>query len=171
MSEKKGIILPKSKKVIAKVSSKRIDLPVKNFELYFIKILSLDIKPVKVKISGKKSWKYKIPIELVEIIPTNQEKIEMLKSTNPRDNKNYMNIEQFGKNKLCIWKCAPTHYDILSAFLLKNNIGLDEIFAFERTGIGFDTRLIFMTEKQAKNYLDTIRKQIEKKDKETKSKK
>ena len=168
MSEKQSIILPKSKKVIKKVSSKKINLPVKNLELYKIKILSIDIKPKRVKISGKKSWKYLIPIELVEIIPIDQEKIEYIKSTSPRDHKAYMNIEQFGKNKLCIWRCAPSHYDILGAFLQKNGIGINDTFAFERTGVGYDSRMNFKTMKEATDYLETIRKQIEKKDKESK---
>jgi len=170
MENKQKIILPKSKKVVAKVSKKKINLPVKNLELYKVKILSLDIKAKKVKISGKKSWKYEIPIELVEIIPISQEKIEHIKSISPRDHKAYMNIEQFGKNKLCIWKCAPSHYEILGAFLQRNDIGIDEMFAFERTGINFDSRMNFMTMKEANDYLESIKKQIEKKDKENKEK-
>lgn len=156
--------LPKSNKVSKKRSKSTINLPVKNLEMYMIKILSLDIKPRKVKISGKKSWKYEIPIELVEIIPVDQDKINAIKALNPREFQNYTNIENFGKNKSCMWRVAPTHYNILDAWLIQNEIGINDIFAFERTNSGVNTKINFFTEKLARERIELVRKQKEKKD-------
>lgn len=156
--------LPKSDKVNKKRNKSTINLPVKNFEMYMIKILSLDIKPRKVKISGKKSWKYEIPIELMEIIPIDQDKINSIKALNPREFQNYTNIENFGKNKSCMWRVAPTHYNILDAWLIQNGIGINDVFAFERTNSGVNTKINFFTEKLARERIELVRKQKEKKD-------
>lgn len=151
--DKNTISLPKIEVKKSK-KSKKINLPVKNWLMYGIKILTIEnIKPIRIKINKKKSTKIPIEIHLTSIKPIDEQKIFDLKNNNPQEHLNYTNIENFGKDKNCFWNIAPTHYDILSMWLKEKSIGIGNEFFFTRIGSGVNSRLIFLTQTEKDEYM------------------
>ena len=162
MENKNVIHLPTFKEKKSKKSTK-ITLPVKNEILYGLKILSTDIKPVKRKIAGKKSIRYPLPIHLVSMKVISKERIDKIISERPQEALNYPKIYNFGVDKNCFWSLAKTHYDILSMWLIENEIGIGNMMYFNRIGFGVNTKLHFRTEIEGKKFLESLKKENEKK--------
>lgn len=142
----------------------KIKLPVKNEILYKVRILSIEgIKPVKVKIAGKKSVKIPISINLDDMITISEERIKKIQEENPKETINYMKIKNFGIDKTCIWQLAPTHYEVLKMWISSNNIEIGTPFFFNRIGFGVNSKLIFRTQKEAENFIKNIREKEVKK--------
>jgi hypothetical protein len=164
MSENNNVIhLPEFKEKKSK-KVRDINLPVKNEILYGLKILSVNVKPRKVKIKGKKTIRYAIPIHLISMDVISQEAIDKIVMETPKENINYHNIKQFGADKNCFWNLARTHYDILKMWLIENNIGIGNIMYFNRIGFGVNSKLLFRTENQGKEFLKTLKEKKEKKE-------
>ncbi len=174
MTEKKTLILPEFERKVSK-KARKINLPVKNWLMYGVRILSINVKPIKVKIKSrdnrtgkikkKKSNKYLIPIFLQSIEHVNEIEIQKLKDSDTQIHYNYTMIDNFGVDKTCNWSIAPSHYNILKAWIERNEIGIDETFYFTRIGKGVNSKLIFLTEKQMKDYMKENKKGLDDKEK------
>jgi len=156
MENENIIKLPEFKEKIKK--SKDIRLPVKNEILFILKILSMDVKPKNVKISGKKNKRYLVPIHLVNKEIISQEAIDLIIKGNAKEAVNYSNIANFTNGKNCFWQLAPSHYNILRLWLLEKQMTLGSTMSFNRVGSGVNSKLIFRDEKETKDFIEKMDK-------------